>query len=549
MAAAARAEGPVKAWIEPDRLAFARAFPGQMALFLLSVIGSAVLAYALHPLFWGAVGFLLLRQASLEASLRELFREGMLHPAQLVAGGRLATLVRLEGEGGAQDAVVISRVPRRWRRAVPRHGLPRAGAALPWGGERAAVVIAGEPPALRPLSPDFAGIDSRRARLTVDRIPEGYWQALARALSQLQEPGEGLHPVQLGAEPWYGKPGENAAAELPEPLSRDQTSIWCAALPCIEEPMMLPEEQRRVLWLRRRARWVFAGWAAAALLALGGLLGVSFGAARPTSALALLGLACVFVAPAFLLAAGRSLIRARAYAADLREGRVLRFGGVLSDFDSLALDPDLALLFRRGLLTADSSMQEELVVLPKSGQLLYANKGWAPPAFVLSVRRVADPPRDAVHLALPRDFEPQRYDAAVDVARRRLTAQETRELSDYTRSLRRPGRGFWLVLAFVAVAFGAWHGEGFRLPPTSVGVPLALLASCVAAWSTVRRFRLAARLDNDIELGWVLTVDRSPQAELARAELPALGVETLLHAQLDWTVNRRPAAWRRLGGP
>jgi hypothetical protein len=549
MAAAARAEGPVKAWIEPDRLAFARAFPGQMALFLLAVIGSAVLAYALHPLFWGAVGFLLLRQASLEASLRELFREGMLHPAQLVAGGRLATLVRLEGEGGAQDAVVISRVPRRWRRAVPRHGLPRAGAALPWGGVRAAVVIAGEPPALRPLSPDFAGIDSRRARLTVDRIPDGYWQALTRALSQLQEPGEGLHPVQLGVEPWYGKPAETATAELPEPLSRDQTSIWCAALPCIEEPAMLPEEQRRVLWLRRRARWVFAGWAAAALLALGGLLGVSVGATRPTPALALLGLACVFTAPLFLLAAGRSLIRARAYAADLRGGRVLRFGGVLSDFDSLALDPDLALLFRRGLLTADSSMQEELVVLPKSGQLLYANKGWAPPAFVLSVRRVADPPRDAVRLSLPRDFEPQRYDAAVDVARRRLTPQETRELSEYTRSLRRPGRGFWLVLAFVAVAFGAWHSEGFRLPPTSVGVPLALLASCVAAWSTVRRFRLAARLDNDIELGWVLTVDRSPQADLARAELPALGVETLLHAQLDWTVNRRPAAWRRLGGP
>lgn len=549
MAAAARAEGPVKAWIEPDRLAFARAFPGQMALFVLSVVGSAVLAYALHPLFWGAVGFLVLRQASLEASLRELFREGMLHPAQLLASGRLATLVRLEGEGGVQDAVVISRVPRRWRWTVLRHGSVRAGAALPWGGERAAVVIAGEPPSLKPLSPDFAGIDSRRARLTVDRIPEGYWQALTRALNQLQEPGEGLHPVELGAEPWYGKPGEVAAAEPPEPLSRDQTSIWCAALPCIEEPPMVPAERRRVLWLRRRERWVVAGWAAATLLALAGLSGVWAAGAQPRPVIVLLGLVCLFAAPLSAMTAIRSLLRARAYAADLREGRVLRFGGVLSDFDSLALDPDLALLFRRGLLTADSSMQEELVVLPRSGQLLYANKGWAPPAFVLTVRRVADPPREAVRLALPRDFEPQRYDAAVDVARRRLTPQETGELSEYTRSLRRPGRGFWLVLAFVAVAFGAWHGEDFRLPPTSVGVPLALLASCVAAWSTVRRFRLAARLDNDIELGWVLTVDRSPQAEVARAELPALGVETLLHAQLDWTVNRRPAAWRRLGGP
>jgi hypothetical protein len=552
MAAAARAEGPVKAWIEPDRLAFARAFPGQMALFVLSVVGSAALAYALHPLFWGAVGFLLLRQASLEASLRELFREGMLHPAQLVSGGRLATLVRLEGDGGAQDAVVISRAPWRWRKAFSPFGSVHAAAALPWGGERAAVVIAGEPPALKPLSPDFAGIDSIRARLSVDRIPEGYWQALARALSQLHEPGEGLHPVQLGAEPWYGKPAdtpaESIAAALPEPLSRDQTSVWCAALPCIEEPTMLPEEQKRVHWLRRRALWMFAVWLTAALLAVLGVVGVSVSAARPTALPSLLGLLCLFAVPLLLFAAIRSLVRASAYAADLAEGRVLRFGGVLSDFDSLALDPDLALLFRRGLLTADSSMQEELVVLPKSGQLLYANKGWAPPSFTLSVRRVADPPRDPVRLPLPRDFEPQRYDATVNLGRRRLTPQETSELSEYTRSLRRPGRGFWLVLAFVAVALGAWHSEGFRLPPTSVGVPLALLSSCVAAWSTVRRFRLAARLDNDIELGWVLTVDRAAQAHVPRAELPALGVETLLHAQLDWTVNKRPAAWRRLGG-
>jgi hypothetical protein len=547
MAAAARAEGPVKAWIEPDRLAFARAFPGQMALFLLSVVGSAALAYALHPLFWGAVGFLLLRQASLEASLRELFREGMLHPAQLVPGGLMATLVRLEGEGGTQDAVVISRAPWRWRRGEARLSAVRFGAAPPWGGERAAVVVAGEPPALKPLSPDLAGIDERRARLTVDRIPEGYWQALTRALSQLHDPGEGLHPVQLGAEPWYGKAGESLAAEAPEPLSRDQTSIWCAALPCIEEPAMLPEERRRVLGLRRRALWVSAGWAAGALLALA-VLGVSGVAARHAPLLSLLGLASLLAAPLSLVAALRGLFRASAYAADLAEGRVLRFGGVLSDFDSLALDPDLALLFRRGLLTADSSMQEELVVLPKSGQLLYANKGWAPPSLVLSVRRVADPPRDPVRLSLPRDFEPQRYDATVNLARRRLTSQETSELSDYMRSLRRPGRGFWLVLAFVAVALGAWHSEGFRLPPTSVGVPLALLASCVAAWSTVRRFRLAARLDNDIELGWVLTVDRAAQTDAPRAELPVLGVETLLHAQLDWTVNRRPAAWRRLGG-
>lgn len=543
MVAASRGEGPVKAWIEPDRFAYARAFPLQMGLFVLSVVGSAALAYALHPLFWGVVVFVLIRQASLEASLRELFREGMLHPSLLIpgTGGLLATLVRLSSEQGPQDAVVISRAPRRWGKALP-----------PWGGQRVAMVIAGEPPVLKPLSPDVAGIDERRARSSVDRIPEDQWRALTRALGQVVTMREGLHPVQLGPLPWFeSEPSSEPVPDVfPEHMTSDEMSVWCAALPCVEEPAMAPREQERVVHLKRRALLLALARLAASVVMLGAFaalsLHVAASGAKPDALLSLFGLACLFAAPTFVFAAVRSFVLSRKLARDLARGKVLRFAGPLSNFESLALDPDLALLFRRGLLTADADMHEELVVLPVSGQLLHAGGRWATGSITLSIKRVADPPREPVKLSLPAEFAAERHDATAQLARRRLTAQELSELAAQARQLRRPSAGFWWVFGFVALALGAWHREGFQVPPTSVAVPLALLASCGAVWSSLRRFRLASRVDDDIELGWVLTVDPAPSAP--SAELPAMGVETLLNAQLDWTVNKRPAAWRRSGG-
>jgi hypothetical protein len=542
MAFAVRAEGPVKAWIEPDRLVFARAFPRRWLLFMLAVITSTGLALALHPLFWGVLGFVLLRQAAREASLRELFREGMLHPAQLLpaqgTGPRLvATLVRLDAaHEAARDAVVVSRA--RWQRPY-----------TPWGGERAAMVIAGEPPSLLPLSPDVAGIDPERARAIVARIPDNQWEALARALGQLETPEPGVHWVDLGREPWYGSTREEAAIGMPPHLSENETSLWCASLPCIEEPEMVERERRRVIGLRRAAGLFFVLRLLFSLLALAGFVSlaswVDVHGREPPVWASLFGLVFLFAAPWFLFAAARGLHELRALTRDLRQGRVRRFAGPLSNYDSLALDSDLALLFRRGLLRAGPGMEEELVVLPQSGQLLYAGKRWAPRGILLSMRRVADPPEAPAKMALPREYSAESADKNVQLARRRMTPGEASELGAHARELRRPGRSFWWVFAFVAIALGAWHGEGFRIPPSSPGVPIALVAAAVAVWSTVRRIRLSLRLDRDVALGWILTVDRSqPDQE---SELPALGVETLLHAQLDWTVNQRPAAWRRFG--
>lgn len=546
--------GPVKAWIEPDRWAFVRAFPGQAASTGVALLVSLGLALSVHPIFWSLAVFAWFRHAAAEATLRELWREGMLHPARVLGGkasGLIATLVRLEGERGVQDAVVISRIPRRWGKLSP-----------PWGGERAAVVIAGQPPRLRPLSADFAVGDLERARRATERIPEPQWEALSRALVQVPDVREGVHPVQLGDAPWYGSLREvEAQGSLPLVPDSAQSHIWCAGLPCIEEPEMVEPERVRVRGFRKRAWLRVALHGALAVTLPAGfvlLVGSQEVVADHVLPFVVLGGLLAFVLTPFVLVAMLTwAARVRAYGKDLAGGRVLRFQGMLSSFDSLGLDPDLAHLTRRGLMVAEPGVEQELVLLPESRELLYANRKWAPLGVVLSAERVAMPPESPLRLPLPEDVEAQAADALA-VARRRLTAAETEELERHVSSLRVPGRVFWVLLVFASLAGYSWRLQNFALPPRPLTIPFMLLAFAFAALLLWRRFRLSNRLKRDAELGWVLTVDHAPvfaraaedalpPASGGDTELPAQGVETLLHGQLDWTVNRRPAAWRRFG--
>jgi hypothetical protein len=543
MAEGARRVGPVKAWIEPDRWAFFRAFPAQALLFLLATALSAALAFSVHPAFWLLALFAWFRQAAAEANLRELWREGMLHPALVLGGaaqGLIATLVRLESERGVQDAVVISRIPRRWGKLAP-----------PWGGERAAVVIAGQPPRLKPLSADFAVGDLERARRATERIPEDQWDALTRALRQLRIVQEGLHPVELGAEPWYGTLSElEVEGSMPAAVPAVRSHAWCAGLPCIEEPEMVEAERSRVLRFRKRALLRTLGHASLAALLVSSALALLARAATSGPAqqpwFGIAALLCSVLVPFAALAAAGGFARVRAYGRDLRGGHVLRFAGQLSSFDSLALDPDLAQLARRGLLVAEPGVEQELVLLPESRELLYANRKWAPAGIALHAERVALPPESPLKVPLPEDVEAQ-VEGGVAVARRRLTEQEREEIGRHARGLRTPGQLFWVFSAFASLALYAWFLQGWQLPPRPLTIPIALSAFACAVLLWLRRARLAARLEQDAELGWVLTVDHASDTAEPDADLPAQGVETLLHARLDWTVNRRPAAWRRFG--
>src|SRR5690606_22411641 len=114
------------------------------------------------------------------------------------------------------------------------------------------------------------------------------------------------------------------------------------------------------------------------VLAFVAALKFAYDGSQGIAALVVSGLFAFVVAPFSLLSALTWAGRARAFKRDLEGGRVLRFGGTLSSFDSLALDPDLALLTRRGLLQPEPGIEQELVVLPVSGELLYANRAWAP---------------------------------------------------------------------------------------------------------------------------------------------------------------------------
>lgn len=324
---------------------------------------------------------------------------------------------------------------------------------------------------------------------------------------------------------------------------------------------MVAPERARAQRFRKRAllrALLFASLTLALPLGFAGLLvAESRDVDSSMAALMFLGLAAFVLTPFALLATLGWVSRVRAYGRDLAQGRVQRFAGKLSSFDSLGLDPDLANLARRGLMVAEPGIEQELVLLPESRELLYANGRWAPFGLVLSAERVAMPPESPLRLSLPADVEAQAADAFA-VARRRLTHAETEELARHADALRRPGRVFWVLAAFAMLAGHAWLMQGFALPPRPLTIPVMLLAFAFAGLLFWRKHRLSRRLQRDAELGWVLTVDHASAPQDAEAcadspasrpemDLPAQGVETLLHAQLDWTVNRRPAAWRRFG--
>jgi hypothetical protein len=522
--------GPVKAWIEPDRWTLVRAEPLRACVLIAVALGSAVLGFWIHPAFLVLTALSLVRHAAAEASLRELFRDGMLHPAMVVARGLVATLVRLDQDGRQQDAVVISRMPRRWTQQLP-----------PWGGERAAMVIAGNPPKLRPLSPDFAVRDPHRAQRAIERIPETQWSALTRAIAQLPGFGEGVYPVELGTAPWYGTVRQlEVDGSLPPLIDTQAAHVWCAGLPLIEQPTMVDAERAQVA--RRRSR----AWRGALAIALAfaalvvGALGL-----EGTSSLALWWLAFLTL-PFALSGAVVCARRALAHGRDLEAGKLWRFAGALSAFDSLGSDRDLAQLARRGVFVPEPGVGQDLSVLADSHQLLHANGKWAPHDLTLHVREIAPPPVEPAKLALPTELRTETA-GALDVGRRRFSPPELQELEQHALRLRRPGIALWLLTPLGALGLFLLLEHGLNLPPRFASAPFAAGMWLFALQGYIRRLRFAARLRTDSELGWVVTVDHGePNAGQDDPQLPANGVESLLNARLDWTVNRRPAAWRRV---
>ena len=113
-------------------------------------------------------------------------------------------------------------------------------------------------------------------------------------------------------------------------------------------------------------------------------------------------------------------------------------------------------------------------------------------------------------------------------------------------TLRQPGAALYVLTPLALLVLALWRAENWSLPPGVASAPVVLGMWLFALRVYWRRRRVAAKLVEDIDLGWVITVDHGDGGG-NDPELPARGVESLLHARLDWTVNRRPATWRRFG--
>jgi hypothetical protein len=197
------------------------------------------------------------------------------------------------------------------------------------------------------------------------------------------------------------------------------------------------------------------------------------------------------------------------------------------------------------MVMPEPGVDQDLSLLANSRQLLHANGKWAPSGVTLHVSEIAAPPTEPAKLALPSELRSETT-SALDVGRRRFSAAELGELEQHTARLRKPGPALWLLTPIGLFGLFVMIEHGFSLPVRFASAPFAAGMWLISLQTFLRRWRFAARLRSDVDLGWVVTVDHGAEGRGEDdPQLPACGVESLLHARLDWTVNRRPAAWRR----
>jgi hypothetical protein len=181
----------------------------------------------------------------------------------------------------------------------------------------------------------------------------------------------------------------------------------------------------------------------------------------------------------------------------------------------------------------DESLRVEL--LPESGAILTINgvrvERWNP--AVRSVTAVK-----SAHARAAANFL-RSSDGELALGRRTLSEQERRELEGHAP---RPSPIVALLLLLLVVfgVSGWWNalanGKGtILLPAIALGAALYLFVPLRRRWRIHRRFAA------DLRLGEVVILRQQEEGVPVGAT-----VELLPHAQMIWTENDAPAAWRRL---
>lgn len=240
-------------------------------------------------------------------------------------------------------------------------------------------------------------------------------------------------------------------------------------------------------------------------------------------------------------------------------GYVRRFEGQLLWDDPT--DASLCILGSAGLLRLEPNTSDSVELLADRDEAYRVNEVVLNSPLQLSVTCATGQPRDAIRWRVPRTWSEQGIPDRAE--RRRPSADEMEELAEYgqltlkfwLRSLLQiliiaPLVGYGLLILFLAAAQKVNETLHLTFDPLQAFVRILccalLVALVIVGTQVMRRIRLRERIEQELELGWIIVAPtvRSSQPAPQR-EYPGPTIEYFPLTNLLWTIDGRPAGWRR----
>ncbi|MFI5371944.1 MAG: hypothetical protein ACHQ52_10330 [Candidatus Eisenbacteria bacterium] len=342
-----------------------------------------------------------------------------------------------------------------------------------------------------------------------------------------------------------------------DPNESVETERWCAGLVSVGTAPMDADERAG---LARYARALLQaalllGLAGGALLAWPFLLPpVLWTAPGPvsTAITALLFVSWLMGLPVAQLFALDCMRRYRRHERELREREVEVFEGAI---DGGRLDTEQRALLKRAAFVATEDGGQRLRLFPLSSTVRVPDRSGHHRWRAVRVRTVAAAPAYHLRVVIPRESIGV-SDPRVEILRRRMTADERREVLARVAAL----QDAWKVLIVQALILLIAFGVILRTTDRN-GVVVVVFAAGLGLVMAQRVRRpvdalvLARRLKRDAAAGLVLTHrrrlgKRSEATEPGATDDTAwVDVEFLPVSSLSWTVRGRPARWRDLMAP
>ncbi|MGE0883658.1 MAG: hypothetical protein AB7P14_08950 [Blastocatellales bacterium] len=337
--------------------------------------------------------------------------------------------------------------------------------------------------------------------------------------------------------------------------------VLCVGLPFTGNRNLTPEELANLRSRRLRLLIAAVAWMVAIPFWL--LLGLTIGFLAQVMELAVAGSNSFSQIVFLLLAIGGllvgvpvSILKAKDcfhYAAVLyrtiRAGSVRQFVGKFDPrfWNEDTLEQLLKKLIGKRPIEPDATDALDIEVYPLDEYVYAFNRNLPNSFFPIHLTIASARPPGAARFRAPAEFQPETEENVVE--RRRLTTEEQKELQSYARQTLRRSLIYspiclWFVTSVawkVSTRFLSWNTSKFLTSSL-------LLIAAIALFLQARKWVTAYR--HDAENGWVLIVEypAMDESETNIGHQPAT-VEFLIHAGHEWTIDGKPASWRKKVSP